>query len=157
MGPGEENSGKLVSQVRKKAKELAAENSANIILTDGPPGTGCPAIASITGTDLVVLVLEPTKSSLHDAERVVDLVEQFKIPMVAIINKFDLHKEVSDQIEDFLAEHSITLLDKIPFDETMVRALVNGQSIVEYNPGSEIAKSVFSVWNKIIHSTRNQV
>jgi len=104
MGPGEENSGKLVTQIRRKAKELANEEEAGYILTDGPPGTGCPAIASITGTNQVLLVMEPSKSSLHDAQRVIELVRQFNIPLSVLINKWDINPEVSEQIESYMDE-----------------------------------------------------
>ncbi len=102
MGPGEENSGKLVTKVRTKAREIAKETHAQILLTDGPPGTGCPAIASITGTGLVLLVMEPSQSSLHDAIRVIELFGQFDIPIQAIINKWDINPEVTEQIEIYL-------------------------------------------------------
>jgi len=153
MGPGEENSGKLVTLVRKKAREKADLTDAEFILTDGPPGTGCPTIASITGTDLVVLVLEPSRSSLHDAKRVVELVSQFKIPICAVINKSDIHEEISQHIKSYLENHSIPLVGTIPFDESVVKAMVNGQSIVEYCPEGELAETILSTWNKIVHLT----
>ena len=149
MGPGEENSGKLVSQVRKKAREIAKETNAAILLTDGPPGTGCAAISSITGTDAVLLVIESSMSSLHDAQRLVELVRQFDIPLFAIINKFDIHTEVSIEIEEFLEAQSIPLLGKIPFDESVVRAMVAGQSISEYDPDSEITRIINSARDKL--------
>jgi MinD superfamily P-loop ATPase len=142
MGPGEENSGKLVSQVRKKAREIAKDTNASILLTDGPPGTGCATISSITGTDAVLLVIESSMSSLHDAQRLVELVRKFDIPLFALINKFDIHTEVSIKIEEFLEVQSIPLLGKIPFDESVVRAMVAGQSIPEYDPDSEITRII---------------
>jgi len=153
MGPGEENSGKLVSQVRKKAREIAKETGANYLLTDGPPGTGCAAISSITGCNAVLLVIEASKSSLHDAQRLVELVRQFDIPLFAIINKFDIHIEVSKEIEAFLAEQSIPMLGKIPFDESVVRAMVAGQSVPEYDPESEFTRIVHSAWDQIIQES----
>ncbi len=151
MGPGEENSGKLVSQVRKKAREIAKDTGAGILLTDGPPGTGCAAISSITGTDAVLLVIESSMSSLHDAQRLVELIRQFDIPLFAIINKFDIHTEVSIRIEEFLEAQSIPLLGKIPFDESVVRAMVAGQSITEYDPNSELTRIINAAWNKLFH------
>ena len=144
MGPGEENSGKLVSQVRKKAREIAKDTDASILLTDGPPGTGCAAISSITGTDAVLLVIESSMSSLHDAQRLVELVSQFDIPLYALINKFDIHSEVSKEIEEFLDAQSIPLLGKIPFDESVVRAMIAGQSVPEYDPDSEFTRVINS-------------
>jgi MinD superfamily P-loop ATPase len=149
MGPGEENSGKLVSQVRKKAREIAKDTNASILLTDGPPGTGCAAISSITGTNAVLLVIEASKSSLHDARRLVELVRQFDIPLFAIINKFDIHAELSEEIEMFLAEQSIPLLGKIPFDESVVKAMVAGQSVPEYDPDAAFTRIIQSVWDQL--------
>jgi len=152
MGPGEENSGKLVSQVRKKAREIAKERDAGVVLTDGPPGTGCAAISSITGTDVVLLVIEASMSSLHDAKRMAELVEQFHIPLYAIINKFDIHNDISSQVEMFLEARSIPLLGKIPFDESVVHAMVSGQSYPEYAPHSELSGIFHSVWNNLMNS-----
>ncbi len=150
MGPGEENSGKLVSQVRKRAREIAKETGASILLTDGPPGTGCAVISSITGTDAVLLVIEASMSSLHDAQRLVELVRQFEIPLYAIINKFDIHTGVSMEIEVYLAEQSIPLLGKIPFDESVVKAMVASQSVPEYDSDAIFTHIVKSAWNQLI-------
>jgi MinD superfamily P-loop ATPase len=152
MGPGEENSGKLVSLVRRKAREIAKESGAGLILTDGPPGTGCAAISSVTGADAVLLVIESSISSLHDAQRVVDLVDEFHIPLYAIINKFDIHEEVSKEIENFLEARSIPLLGKIPFDTAVVHAMIAGKSITEYLPGSDISKIILDAWNHLVNS-----
>jgi MinD superfamily P-loop ATPase len=149
MGPGEENSGKLVTRVRTRARELASANHSANILTDGPPGTGCPAIASITGTDAVLVVIEPSKTSLHDAKRVIELAGGFKIPVYALINKHDIHPETTSQIEAFLEESSIPLLGKIPFEKKIVEAMIEGKSICEYDPGSDIAGTLRSAWERI--------
>jgi MinD superfamily P-loop ATPase len=149
MGPGEENSGKLVSKVREKARELATQNKAAVILTDGPPGTGCPVIASITGTDAVLVVIEPSKSSLHDAARVIELVEGFGIPVFALINKHDIHPDTTFEIESFLQAHSIPVVGRIPFSEKVVKAMIAGQSIVEYEPGAEISEIIRQAWDRI--------
>jgi MinD superfamily P-loop ATPase len=152
MGPGEENSGKLVSLVRRKAREIAKESGAGLILTDGPPGTGCAAISSITGADAVLLVIESSMSSLHDAQRMVELVEQFHIPLFAIINKFDIHAEVSGKIENFLTANSIPLVGKIPFDTSVVQAMIEGKSLTEYLPGSDISKIIHATWKQLVSS-----
>ncbi len=149
MGPGEENSGKLVSQVRQRAKEIAIETGADYVINDGPPGIGCAAISSVTGTNAVLLVIEPTHSGLHDVARVVDLIDSFKIPAYAIINKYNINEEVVAQIEEFLKKNDIPLIAKIPFDKEMVEAMVNEQTIVEYNPESEISKKIKQVWEAI--------
>jgi MinD superfamily P-loop ATPase len=152
MGPGQENSGKLVTSVRKKAADLALMEHSSYIVIDGPPGIGCPAIASVTGTDAVLLVIEPTKTSLHDAARVVELVNGFRIPIFGLINKSDLHPGMTLQVEDFLRDRSIPLVGKIPFDEKIVEAMIAGKSIVEHDPGSRISRTFSSVWEKITGS-----
>jgi len=149
MGPGEENSGKLVTKVRQKAKELARAEEVAFILTDGPPGTGCPAIAAITGADLVLLVMEPSLSSMHDAGRVADLLGQTGTRAVAIVNKYDLHTGLSDEIEQFLEKRSIPLVGKIPFDEQVVEAMLHGKSTIEHAPRSGASKALEGIWDRI--------
>lgn len=149
MGPGEENSGKLVTVVRKKARELAKELKLQYILTDGPPGTGCATISSVTGADAVLVIIEPSITSLHDAERVIELVQQFKIPVFALINKSTINLEMADKISQFLEEASVPLLGQIPFDKSIVEAMIKGQTINEYQPESKISETVNSVWSRL--------
>ncbi len=149
MGPGEENSGKLVTEIRKKAKEIATQINADFIINDGPPGIGCSAIASITGTDAVLMVIEPTLSGLHDAKRLVELVNTFNIPVFAVINKFDLNREITEKVKNYLDENSISLVGKIPFANEMVESMVNEKTIIEYAPDNKISKEFYSIWEKI--------
>ena len=149
MGPGEENSGKLVTRVRQKAKELARQNGSKYLLTDGPPGTGCATIASVTGTDAVLLVMEPSLSSLHDAGRVIDLVKSFHIPVYALINKCDIHPGMTEQIADYLESQQVKLLGKIPFDEAVVNAMIQGQSVIEYAGASPLSNRLRSAWEQL--------
>lgn len=149
MGPGEENSGKLVTEVRRKAKEIAKEINADFILNDGPPGIGCAAIASVSGTNAVLLVTEPTLSGLHDAKRLVELVESFQIPVFAVINKFDINPEITNKVENYLTEKQIPLVGKIPFDTKMVESMVEEKTIVEFAPNEKISKEIFMIWEKI--------
>ena len=92
LNPGEENSGKLVSLVRKNAKKIAEREKCNLIINDGPPGIGCPVIASVGGVDVGVIVVEPTLSGIHDMKRALNLLEHFKIPSLVCINKYDLNE-----------------------------------------------------------------
>ena len=154
MGPGEENSGKLVTEVRRKAKEIAADANADYVIIDGPPGIGCAAIASITGTDLVVLVIEPTLSGLHDAKRMMDLVKTFKIPVFAIINKFDINPEITGEVERYLSEKQIALIGKLPFAAEMVQSMVKGKTVVEFDPEQKISREFFYVWESIENNLR---
>jgi MinD superfamily P-loop ATPase len=147
MGAGEENSGKLVTQVRNKAKEIAHENNMDFLINDGPPGIGCATIAALSGTKRVLLVIEPTKSGLHDAQRLKLLIDTFRIKTFAVINKFDLHLEMSQEIEKYLQEQSIPLVAKIPFDPQIVEAMNEGKTIIEFFPESETSFKIREIWN----------
>jgi MinD superfamily P-loop ATPase len=146
MGPGEENSGKLVSVVRKKAAELARLQDTKWILTDGPPGIGCATIASVTGADAVLVVMEPSLTSLHDARRVIELVNGFKIPIFSVINKADIEPDMAGRMEQFLVDSGVPLLGKIPFDQGMLEAMVQGRTVVESTPESEISDTFRAIW-----------
>lgn len=150
MGPGEENSGRLVICIREKAKQLAAEQNANFIISDGSPGIGCPVIASVTGTDIVLLVIEPSLTGIHDAERLLKLVRSFDIPVFALINKYDINKEITDKAESFLINNRIPIIGKIPFDTKFVESMVNGKTIVEYAPGSKLTNIFEKAWQRLI-------
>lgn len=146
MGPGEENSGKLVSRIREKAREVAMDVHADFILNDGPPGIGCSAISSLTGTDLVLLVIEPTVSGLHDVKRLVELVKSFRIPMVAIINKYDINPEFSLKVEEYLDQNNIRVAGRISFDPQVVQSMVHEQSIIEFMPENQISEELRKAW-----------
>ncbi len=150
MGAGEENSGKLVTHVRKKAKEIAKNNDHKIILNDGPPGIGCPVISSLSGTNLVLLVIEPSQSGIHDIKRLIALIRDFNIPMKAIINKYDINLEISEELKNYLIKEKIELLEQIEFDENFTKAMIQEQSIIEYAPHTASAIKIKSVWEKLI-------
>jgi MinD superfamily P-loop ATPase len=149
MGPGEENSGKLVTTVRTKAKAIAKETHANFVLNDGPPGIGCPVIASLTGVSRVLLVVEPTKSGIHDIQRLIVLTRKFDIPALALLNKANLNPEMTKQAEKVLADLQIPLIGKIDFDERFVQAMIAGKSIVEFAPYSEISGIIRKIARKL--------
>lgn len=125
--PGEETSGKLVSEVRNKAKQIAKNKKANTIIIDGSPGIACNVISSITGASKVVIVTEPTLSGLHDLKKVHNLVKQFKIPVYVVINKYDLSKQQVKQIEAYCDKQNIEIALKIPFNRKMVEAISKKQ------------------------------
>lgn len=134
LGIAEDNSGKLVTQVRAKAKEIAEEKGYQLIIIDGPPGIGCPVIASITGVDLVLAVTEPTQSGLHDLERVITVAGNFGIPCMVCINKFDLNPVLTAEIETVCRQRSVGLAGRIPFDRKVVEAMVTGRDFAEQLP-----------------------
>jgi MinD superfamily P-loop ATPase len=148
LGIGAENSGKLVSTVRQQAKQVAAAVQADWILTDGPPGTGCPVIASITGADAVLAVTEPTCSGQHDLLRVLELTRHFKIPAFVCVNKWDINPEMTGQIEAVAAEAGAAVSGRIPYDKSITMAQINGQSVVELNNGAA-SQAIQTLWEKL--------
>lgn len=148
LGIAEENSGKLVSLVRQKAQEIARKKNLELIIIDGPPGIGCPLIASISGANLAVVVTEPTLSGIHDLERVIKVTQHFGVKSVVIINKFDLNLENSSRIEEFCGQNSILIIGKIHFDNIITEALIKGLPVVEYSDNT-VAKEITYIWQKI--------
>ncbi|WP_136809761.1 4Fe-4S binding protein [Desulfosediminicola flagellatus] len=152
LGAAEENSGKLVNLVRKEARKIAEETGNDLLITDGPPGIGCPVIAAIGGATVLVVIVEPTLSGLHDMSRVIDLAAHFRVPAMVCVNKFDLNLEMTETIEEHARSRNLMLLGRIPFDPVFVQAMVQGQNIIEYADDSKTAESVREVWNNIIES-----
>ena len=149
LGIAEENSGKLVSLVRKQAKELAEKESRDWVIVDGAPGTGCPVIASLSGVDCAVVVTEPTLSGLHDALRVIEVTEHFSVPSRLIINKHDLNPQMSSVIEKRCREKKIPLIGKVRFDKAVVEAMVEGKTIMEY-ADTPVKDEIRRAWDKLL-------
>ena len=147
LGIGEENSGKLVTVVRKKAMEIAKEKNLGLILIDGPPGIGCPVTASLTGVNLVLAVTEPTLSGIHDLERILKLSDHFKIPSMVCINKFDINLENTAQIAP-IAKERFPHHRKIPYEPKVVEALVNRKTVMDY-PCNEVQEIVRRMWEEV--------
>ena len=149
LGIAEENSGKLVTLVRQESRKLADEKNLDLILTDGPPGVGCPVIASIGGASAVLVVAEPSLSGIHDMERVVQLANHFKVPAMVCVNKFDLNFDLTRDIENFAKDEGLSFLGRIPFDPIFTKAMVQGQTIFEYNSESNAGHAVKEIWNTL--------
>jgi MinD superfamily P-loop ATPase len=149
LGIAEENSGKLVTLVRQESKRLADEQNLDLILTDGPPGVGCPVIASIGGASAVLIVTEPSLSGIHDMQRVVALASHFNVPAMVCVNKYDLNPDLTADIEAFAREKGLTCLGRIPFDPAFTEAMVRGQTILESNSNSKAGSAVMQVWRKL--------
>ncbi len=145
----EENSGKLVALIRQEGRKLAEERHINLLLTDGPPGIGCPVIASLGGATAVLIVAEPTVSGRHDMERVVELAAFFKIPAMLCVNKFDLNPDMTQAIEAFAKKSNITVMGRVPFDSAFTKAMVQGKTIVEFDGGSEGCEAVKNTWKNL--------
>jgi MinD superfamily P-loop ATPase len=152
LGIAEENSGRLVSLVRQEARKLAEQERHGLILTDGPPGVGCPVIASIGGATALCLVTEPTVSGIHDLERLLRLAGHFRVPSMVIINKYDLNPEMTGAIERLAAERDIPVVGRIPFDEWFVRSMVQARTVIEQNGESPLGQTIRETWNAIVAS-----
>lgn len=143
MIPGQEGSGKLVSEVRRRGEKTKREH----FLLDGSPGIGCSVIASISGTDVVVVVTEPTISGREDMKRVLSLTNHFQIKTFVMINKYDINRDVTQQIYEYCAEKGIEVIGQVPFDKTVKHSINQGVPITSYEDsqaGLAIRKS-FSV------------
>ncbi|UNC93285.1 ATP-binding protein [Candidatus Contubernalis alkaliaceticus] len=149
LGIAAENSGKLVSRVRARAREIVRETNVKYIITDGPPGIGCPVIASMTGADLVLIVTEPTISGFHDLERVVDTARHFNVIPLVCINKYDLHPGKAQEIEDYCKDKGIKLGGKVSFDRDVIGSIVKGMPLVEYSDG-KASGEIKKLWQEIL-------
>lgn len=149
LGIAEENSGKLVSCIRQEARKLAEEQQADMIITDGPPGIGCPVIASIGGATALAMVVEPTVSGLHDMNRLADLAQHFRVPCFLCVNKFDLNLDMAERLEEEAQWRQMQIIGRIPFDPVFTAAMIAGQTVIEYGKDSAVAGAVRSIWENI--------
>ena len=131
LGIAAENSGKLVSTVRREAKRLAEENGHRLVLVDGPPGIGCPVIASMTGASKALVVTEPTVSGEHDLERVLKLARHFDIPAAVCVNKWDLNPEMTGRIEALAIRSGARIAGRIRYDRAVTSAQIREKAVVE--------------------------
>lgn len=133
LGIGAENSGKMVAKIRETAREVADQEGSEYILIDGPPGIGCPLIAAIAGTDLAVIVTEPTCAGIHDFNRVLDVIQHFRVPATVLINKYDLNSTLTEQIKTEAEEEGVDILGAIPFSDSVVEAMRAGIPVTRYS------------------------
>lgn len=148
LGLAEENSGKLVTLVRNEARRVAEEKALHWIITDGPPGIGCPVIASVGGASAVLVISEPTVSGQHDLERVADLAQHFKVPVFVCVNKADLYWEAAHRIERLCESRGYHFMGYLPFDPAFTRAQVEGKTLVEYVDGGS-KERVAQLWQRV--------
>lgn len=145
----QENSGKLVALVRENARALAQKEGLGLIISDGPPGTGCPVISSLSGVDLALLVTEPTLSGIHDLMRIVGVCRRFGVPALVCVNKCDINEENTREIEKYCIEEEIKVAAKIPFDNVVTEALVARMPVVEYRDG-QVAHEINNLWRFVL-------
>jgi MinD superfamily P-loop ATPase len=148
LGVAEENSGKLVTVIRKEAKKIAQGQKKDLLIVDGSPGIGCPVIASITGADLVLVVTEPTLSGKHDLDRVSQLTANFGIETLICINKADINPQITDQIIEDARQRGLKVIGKIPYDEAFTKAQIIKASVVEYTGGA-ITEQIKTLWKQV--------
>lgn len=148
LAAGGENSGKLVTRVRERALDAAEQAGAKLVILDGPPGIGCPVIASVTGADLALLVTEPSVSGLHDLERVAALVKGFGIPLAVCINKSDINPALASRVRETCQAQGIPVVSELSYDLDVARAQTEGKSIFEYG-GSRVAGQIAAMWDEI--------
>jgi len=157
LGIAQENSGRLVSLVRQEARKLAESSNRELLITDGPPGVGCPVIASLGGATAVVIVTEPSLSGIHDMERVIQLANNFKVPVMVCINKYDLNADQTEKIIESISKRNIRFLGKIPYDPNFTKAMIQAQTILEYAPESVASNIIREIWEQIIRAPEMNV
>ena len=148
LGIAAENSGKLVSLVRDKAKNIANDRGLDIILVDGPPGVGCPVISSITGAQAVVIITEPTVAGFHDMERAARLTAHFNIPAYICINKYDINLQVTQQIENSVQSLGIPILGRIRYDTVFTDAQIHATPVVSYSRNG-VTEEIQAIWSAL--------
>lgn len=148
LGIAEENSGKLVAKVRQIAKEISEREKTDYVIIDGPPGIGCPVIASLTGVDLAIIVTEPTLSGIHDMERVAQVAKHFGIKTQVVINKYDLNLKNCENIKQICKKAEIEVIAQLPFSRKVSESIVQGVPLVEFC-GNEISYDIRTLWEKI--------
>lgn len=152
MEIGSEGSGKLITFLRRNGRKFAEDDS--LIIVDGPPGIGCPVISSITGSDTVLIVAEPTQSGLEDFMRVAALCEHFKILTMVCINKYDLNEKITNEIARFSNEQGYKIVGKIPYDDTVMKSINEMKPIIYYEK-SISNKAIRKMWDTILNIINN--
>jgi MinD superfamily P-loop ATPase len=148
LGIAGENSGKLVTIIKKAAEEIAREEGCDYMILDGPPGIGCPVFATLSGTDIALIVTEPTLSGIHDMERVIDVAAHFNIETAVVINKYDLHLQNTDSISSVCKTRGVSIAGRIPFSLTVSESIVRMVPSVEYCE-SAVRDAIGDVWNRV--------
>ncbi len=148
--PGQENSGKLVTQVRQRARQQALDEQRQLVLIDGPPGIGCPVISAVSGVDLALLVTEPTVAGIHDLRRALQTVQHFGVPALVCINKADVYPTGARDIEAYCSANGIATVGQIPFDLTIASAMVAGEAVTAYRPDAPASLALTDLWERVL-------
>ncbi len=147
--PAQENSGKLVALIREQARDHAARDGYRLIIVDGPPGIACPAIAASTGADLALIVTVPTVAGLHDLRRALDMTAHSELERVVSVNKHDLYPDGAAAIVAECEERGVSVLEPIPFDEAVPKAMAAGRPVTDHSPGAPAARAIERLWDQL--------
>jgi len=150
LSPGQENSGKLVTLVKQRARLQALDENRKLVIVDGPPGIGCPVISAVSGADLALIVAEPTVAGVHDMRRALETVRHFGVRALVCINKADIFPFGADEIESFCLQNEIETAGRIPFDLTIATAMVAGQAVTTFKPHAPASLAIAALWEKVI-------
>jgi MinD superfamily P-loop ATPase len=150
LGIAEDNSGKLVTLVRREARETAEREGIPLVIVDGSPGIGCPVISSLSGAHLVLAVTEPTVSGRHDLERVLQVVRGFGLPFAVLVNKADLNPELAETIAAEAEEAGAVFVRQMDYDPAVTRAQTAGMDVVSY--GGRAGETIGEVWDEVAHA-----
>jgi MinD superfamily P-loop ATPase len=145
----QENSGKLVTLIRREARSAALRNGHPLTIVDGPPGIACPAIAASTGADLALIVAEPTVSGLHDLQRILEMTAHFHLERAVCVNKCDLHPDGAAAIETECRDLGVDVLESIPFDEAVSQATAAGRPVTDLHPSSAATRVLGRLWEQV--------
>lgn len=152
---GSTTSGKLVADEKEFTKNLKEFSTCNLVIIDGPPGIGCPVIATVSGLDYIITITEPTPSGLHDLKRAIEVVQQFKIPFGIVINKYDLKSPFENKFKSFIEATDFDIIGRIPFDLSIPRAMSFAQSVIEYSPESPASLNIIEIYANLKKSLWN--
>ena len=151
LGIAQENSGKLVATVRQQARDMAKKLGVNLIISDGPPGIGCPVISSLSGANVALLVTEPTLSGIHDLERVLGVCRHFGVQALVCVNKHDINEDNTHRIESYCLSQEVEVAATIPFDNVVTEAMIHGVPVVEYSRNS-VSRQIEALWEIVSKS-----
>jgi MinD superfamily P-loop ATPase len=148
LGIAQENSGKLVALIRQQSRDLAKKQGLDYVISDGPPGIGCPVISSLSGANIALLVTEPTLTAMQDLDRVLDVCHHFNVLASVCVNKFDLNEENTLQIEEYCNKKNIQVAARLPFDNVVTTAMVKGVPVVNF-ASSSVSQQILSLWQLV--------
>ena len=153
---GSQTSGKLVTELKKYAGDIAEAEKKELLIIDGPPGIGCPVIAAVANLDYCVVVIEPSVAALHDAKRVIEVVVPFKIPIGIIINKSDMFPEGYEMVSQYIKDNDLELLGDIPLDSKWPQSIAEGMPIIKFDPDGISAKNLWAISKNLIQKLKSK-